>query len=408
VKDLQVLLIVTLLAGPGGGESVDLFNGKDLRGWDGDPGVWTVEDGAMVGRVQEGTQVADHTYLIWQGGPVRDFELSLQFRSEGGNSGVDYRAGQVAKGKTGQDLKWTIQGYQADIVPNWMGSFYNWQRAGAQPGQFAIVTTAPGDKSGQVTKVFPLADANTVRRIGYYRPQRWNEYAITVRGEHVIHRINGFQTIELIDVSDLKRTEGYLGFQVHAGRQKQVHRFKDIRLKPFRHTFGRPVLLRQVPPATGLEVLEPDNAPGPGRDALAFAVHTPAGSMVQTKERFADVILRFQFRRDANDLSVWLRVGEGRRLGVTGIGWSSVRIDHQGDLGLRIVEVEEIPPAQESPFDTSWDDCEISLIGGEFEVKINGRLRAQAVDCAHARGTIGLASNATKMVRNVVLIPVLP
>ncbi len=270
------------------------------------------------------------------------------------------------------------------------------------------MTTAPGDKSGQVTKVFPLADANAVRSIGYYRPDRWNDYTITVRGEHVIHRINGFQTIELIDVSELKRSEGHLGFQVHAGSKKQVHRFKEIRLQPFRHTFGRPVLLRQAPPATGLEVLEPDNAPLAGPDALAFAVHTPAGSLVQTKEQLADVILRFQFRRDANDLSVWLRVGEGRRLGVTGIGRSSVRIDHQGDLGLRLVEVEKISPTQEPHFDTSWDDCEISLIGGEFDVKINGRLRAKAVNCAHARGTIGLASNAMKIVRNVVLIPVLP
>ena len=49
MKNLQVLIIVGLLAGPGGGESVDLFNGKDLRGWDGDPAVWTVEDGAIVG-----------------------------------------------------------------------------------------------------------------------------------------------------------------------------------------------------------------------------------------------------------------------------------------------------------------------------------------------------------------------
>ncbi|MBM4023819.1 MAG: DUF1080 domain-containing protein [Planctomycetes bacterium] len=408
MKNLPALMIVGLLAAPGNGQSVDLFNGRDLRGWDGDPAVWTVEDGAIVGRVAEGTHMADHTYLIWQGGPVRDFELSLQFRSEGGNSGVDYRADRIAKSKTGQDLRWTLQGYQADIVPNWMGSFYNWQRAGAQPGQFAIVTTAPGDKGGQATKVFPLADANAVRSLGYYRPDRWNEYTITVRGEHVIHRINGFQTVELIDVSDLKRTEGYLGFQVHAGNKKQVHRFKEVRLEPLRHAFGRPLFLRGGPQATGLEVLEPDNAPPPGPDALAFVVHTPAGAMVQTKERFADCILRFQFRRDANDLSVWLRIGEGRRLGVTGIGRSSARIDHEGDSRLRVVEIPKIPPALEPSFDTSWDDCEISLIGGELDVKINGRLRTRAVDGARARGTIGFASNTSKIVRNVVLIPVLP
>jgi hypothetical protein len=408
VKHLYVLMTVALWAGPGSGESIDLFNGKDLRGWEGDPRIWKVVDGAIVGLVAEGTQVEDHTYLVWQGGRVSDFELSLKFRSDAGNSGIDYRAGELAKGKKGQDLRWSLRGYQADIVRDWMGSFYNWDRAGAQPGQFAIITTAPGGEDKQATKVFPLAPAQAVRGSPYYRPEQWNDYTITARGQHAVHRINGFQTVELIDVSRLQRSEGYLGLQVHAGTKRQLHLFKEIRLQPLRHHFGTPVLLCPAPNSGILEAVEPDSPRLADRSDLAFAAGTPGRSLMQTQERFSDVILRFQFPRGAQDLSVWLRAGGRGGLGVTGIGGRSVRIEPQGESGLKVVAVEKTDRAEMPPFETGWEDCEISLIGGELDVKINGRLTAKAVACAAADRTIALTSNAATTVRNVVLIPVRP
>jgi hypothetical protein len=408
VKNLHVMVIVAFLVWPCSGESVDLFNGEDLRGWDGDPSIWRVEDGAIIGSVEEGAQVDDHTYLIWQGGQVENFELSLKFRSDAGNSGIDYRAREVAKGRNSKRLRWTIRGYQADIVQNWMGSLYNWGLAGAQPGQFVVVTTAPGGEEEQQVRVFPLADANAVLGAPYYKPDQWNDYTITARGEHVIHRINGFQTIEWIDVSRLKRSEGYLGLQVHAGSKRQVHRFKEIHLKHLPHSFGRPVLLCKVLNSRTLGAIEPDDARLTDRSDLAFEVYGPLGSMTQTEERFSDFILRFQYRRDANDLSIWLRANEDRSIGVTGMGRGSGRIDHKGDFGLRVIEVDKVNREDMPHVDACWDDCEISLIGDELEVKINGRLRAKAVDCDHARGTIGLTSNRTKIVRNMVLVPVIP
>jgi hypothetical protein len=408
VKNLHVLIIAALLAWPCGGESIDLFNGTDLRGWDGDPSIWRVENGAIIGSVEEGTQVDDHTYLIWQGGQVEDFELSLKFRSDAGNSGIDYRAREVAKSRNGKDLRWTIKGYQADIVQNWMGSLYNWGLAGTQPGQFAIVTTAPDGEDEQRAKVFPLTDANAVLGAPYYKPDQWNDYTITARGEHVIHRINGFQTIEWIDVSRLKRSEGYLGLQVHAGSKRQVHRFKDIRLKHLPLSFGRPVLLCKVLNSRTLEAMEPDDARLTDRGDLAFEVYAPVGSMAQTEERFSDFILRFQCWRDAKDLNISLRANDDRSIAVTRIGRGSARIDHKGDFGLRVVELDKVNREGMPHVDACWDDCEISLIGDELEVKINGQLIAKAVDCDHARGTIGLTSNPTTIVRNMVLILVIP
>ena len=393
-----------LFAIPCVGEYIDLFNGEDLSGWDGDSNLWKVDNGAITGYVEEGANIENHSYLIWQGHKVRDFELSLRFRSDSGNSGIDYRAKKILKDKNGKDLKWTIEGYQADIVQNWMGSFYNWGLSGAQPGQFAIVTTAPGGRDEQLKSVFQLVDPNIVLGARYYEPDRWNDYTVTVRGEHIIHRINGFQTIELIDLSSLKRSEGYLGFQVHRGNKKQVHKFKDIRLEQFDHSFSRPVLLFKNPNADVIDMIETDSASG--KSDLALKVCTPIGSIVRTTTRFADFILRFQFRRDADRLGVWLRMDEDRGIGVTGTDRHFDRIFSKGNFGLKVVEVDQTGNEKTSAFNPYWDDCEISLVDGKLEVKINGRLRANAVNCDHVRGTIGFASNSAENLRNAVLIPV--
>jgi hypothetical protein len=406
IKNLSAIVIVTLCAFPCIGEHLDLFSGKDLSGWDGDPSLWKVENGAITGYVEEGIDVKNHSYLIWKEGKVRDFELSLKFCSDSGNSGIDYRAEKILRDKNGRGLRWTIKGYQADIVQNWMGSFYNWGLAGAQPGQFVIITTSPRDKDEQLTSVFQLADPNSVSGANYYEPDQWNDYTITARGKHMIHRINGFQTIEVIDLSSLRRSEGYLGFQVHRGEKRQVHKFKEIRLEQFDHRFGRPVLLLKNPNANTLEVLDPADFPLMGESDLSLRACTPIGSVVQTTEQFLDFVLRFQFRRAADRLGVWLRMGEDRGIGVTGEERHFNSIEHKGGLGLKVVDVVTAGNENKSGFDPRWDDCEISLIGGELTVEINGQLRAKAINCDRVSGTIGFASNAKGNLRNAVLIPV--
>jgi len=90
---------------PQGAES--LFNGTDLTGWNGDPRVWRVENGAIVAQTTAETPIQSNTFLIWEGGTVKDFDLKLSFRLTGGNSGVQYRS-TVVEG-------WTVSGYQADM-----------------------------------------------------------------------------------------------------------------------------------------------------------------------------------------------------------------------------------------------------------------------------------------------------
>ena len=52
-----------------------LFNGKDLTGWDGNPELWSVEDGCITGKTTGPEQLPYNQFLIWRGGVVKNFEL---------------------------------------------------------------------------------------------------------------------------------------------------------------------------------------------------------------------------------------------------------------------------------------------------------------------------------------------
>src|SRR5688572_6724480 len=70
-----------------------LFNGKDLDGWDGDPRLWSVKDGVIHGETTEEKPAMGNTFLLWKGGTVRDFDLRLSFRcTNTNNSGIQYRS----------------------------------------------------------------------------------------------------------------------------------------------------------------------------------------------------------------------------------------------------------------------------------------------------------------------------
>lgn len=44
-----------------------IFDGKTLKGWDGDSTYWSVEDGCIVGRITPATLLKRNSFLIWRG-----------------------------------------------------------------------------------------------------------------------------------------------------------------------------------------------------------------------------------------------------------------------------------------------------------------------------------------------------
>src|SRR3982751_4340857 len=69
-----------------------IFDGKTLKGWDGDMTHWKVENGTIVAELTAANPIKANTFLIWKGGKPGDFEFKAEFKiSKNGNSGVQYR-----------------------------------------------------------------------------------------------------------------------------------------------------------------------------------------------------------------------------------------------------------------------------------------------------------------------------
>ena len=66
-----------------------MFDGSTLKGWDGSSEVWRVENGAITGESSP-EKPSGTTYVIWQGGEPRNFELKPEIKLEGSgaNSGI--------------------------------------------------------------------------------------------------------------------------------------------------------------------------------------------------------------------------------------------------------------------------------------------------------------------------------
>ena len=203
-----------------------LFNGKDLSGWEGNPKLWSVEDGAITGRTSDAgeTKIGHNTFLVWKDGKVGDFELSFQYRIEKGNSGLQYRSKQLAPGASGP----IVGGYQADFEAGktYSGILYEERGRGilAQRGQKTEIGA-----DGKPVVTGSVGDSNEIQAA--IKDGQWNDYKIVAKGKHVQHFINGKQTVDVTD-NDPKNApqEGILALQIHAG-PAMVVQFKQLVLK---------------------------------------------------------------------------------------------------------------------------------------------------------------------------------
>ena len=87
-----------------------IFDGSTLEGWDGDPSLWRVENGVIVGETKADKPLERNTFLIWRGGMPGDFELKLEYRINNTNSGIQFRSTELP-----DQGRWVLKGYQADI-----------------------------------------------------------------------------------------------------------------------------------------------------------------------------------------------------------------------------------------------------------------------------------------------------
>ena len=204
-----------------------LFDGKSLKGWDGDPKFWSVKDGAIVGQTTKETPTKGNTFLIWKGGEIADFDLSLEYKIDTGNSGIQYRSFI----KPGKHDGWRISGYQADLESGdrFSGICYGEGFRGILSMR-GMKTTLSTDSKGKLKKdEKQFGDSAEIGKA--VKKGKWNKYKITAKGFNFQHFINGVKTTELIDNDEkTRRKDGLLALQLHAGPPMKVL-FKNIVLK---------------------------------------------------------------------------------------------------------------------------------------------------------------------------------
>jgi hypothetical protein len=220
---------------------VQLFDGKTLKGWEGDPTYWRVENGNLVGEVTPTTLLKTNTFLIWRGGETKDFELKAMCRiTTTGNTGINYRSEQLT------DIPFALKGYQADIDGRNTYTGQNYEERGrttlAYRGQKVIVNAAPNAGEGEslranvknnawlpVTQAGSLGDKEALK--AKLKSEDWNEIHLVVKGNRLLHYVNGVLMSDVTDNDTANRKmSGLLGVQVHVGPPMKVE-YRNIRYK---------------------------------------------------------------------------------------------------------------------------------------------------------------------------------
>jgi hypothetical protein len=196
---------------------VNLFNGKDLTGWEqhGGKAKYAVEDGQIVGTAVPNT---GNSFLCNKH-DYGDFVLELEFKVQSPlNSGVQVRSQCFDEAKTvelgGKKIAipaGRVHGYQVEIDPSaraWTGGIYDEGRRGW---------------------LKDLKENEAARKA--FKAEEWNKFRIECQGDMIKTWLNGVAAAEL---KDAVTPSGFIALQVHGVGDKKDPlevRFRNLHLK---------------------------------------------------------------------------------------------------------------------------------------------------------------------------------
>jgi hypothetical protein len=245
---LMLVVILTGMSHPSVSQSkskkgkdgfVQIFDGKTLKGWDGDTDYWRVENGNLVGEIKPDKPLKTNSFIIWQGGQPKDFELKLEYRiTETGNSGINYRSEQLT------DIPHALKGYQADIdgKNNYTGQnyeergrttlAYRGQKTTINPLESPSASLRDNVKNNAWTGLEVTGSLGNIDSLKTrIKSNDWNEVHLVIKGNRLQHYVNGVLMSEVTDNDPANRKmAGLLGVQVHVGPPMKVE-YRNIRLK---------------------------------------------------------------------------------------------------------------------------------------------------------------------------------
>jgi len=181
-------------------QTVSLFDGSTLEGWEGNLEIFRIEDSAIVGGTLE-SKIA-HNEFLTSTKEYADFELRLKFRLKGANT----NAGVQIRSRRTEKPAHEMIGYQADLGQQYWGCLYDESRR---------------------RKV--LAEPNREELNLVLKPNDWNDYRIRCEGKRIQLWINGYQTVDYTEEDDTLEQTGLIGLQIHGGPPGEAW-YKDIEI----------------------------------------------------------------------------------------------------------------------------------------------------------------------------------
>jgi hypothetical protein len=206
---------------------VSLFDGKTLKGWDGNSKFWRVEDGAIIGESTP-QNPSGNSYIVYRDLEAHDFTLKFEIKVEGsGGSGLQYRSKtgipwlaaireDVTKNVGPVNLNWMMTGPQADFWPSreFTGQFYSENtpmRILAWRGQ-----VVEGAGFGRKRLMGTIGDRTELGKL--VKMNDWNEYTVIARGGVFIHIVNGQLMAVMVDddPTSSNNQSGMFGIEIEA------------------------------------------------------------------------------------------------------------------------------------------------------------------------------------------------
>jgi hypothetical protein len=185
----------------GKSETITLFNGKDLDGWEGHEKYWSVKDGEIVAKNTKRVKVS--TYLLTKRN-ITDFRLRLAVKLVEG----DRHSGLAFWGRTAPE--------QRDKY--------------AYAGHLVIFPVEFGMYDLYGRKSLPV-DPKPALKVA--KEHDWNNVEILAQGNRVRMVLNGALVVDWRDPEPDRIKEGPIGLQLHSHTVPQEIRYKDLILTTF-------------------------------------------------------------------------------------------------------------------------------------------------------------------------------
>ena len=200
---LSILIALATLVSAAEKEWIQLYNGRDLSGWE-TSGNWLPQkDGTLLIQPRPGEKGWQrYGAYLWSKKKYKDFVLHVEYKyPPGGNSGLFFRVG---------DLENPVQtGIEAQIL----------------------------DSTKKKGKVGPHDHGGIIRTVGASKnmsksPGEWNKMIVTCKSHHLQVKLNGVKIVDIeLDETPMKDRplEGYIGLQDH-GEPNNLY-FRNIKIK---------------------------------------------------------------------------------------------------------------------------------------------------------------------------------